>query len=138
MTLGVSVLYLVEHAAKNAVKPTEAEGLGEEEFKEASDIAYFVFNAKWSAAISLTGTVLCLSAIALLNRSLDPPKTLMVTNRYIRLAPRILLMAVVLCLPLVREMQAIVFLGIIAILLSVEMIWELSVSLERSGGIVEP
>lgn len=106
--------------------------------EDSGKLANNVNNAKWSAALSVTVTVASLALIALLNRSLDSPKSLKVTNRYIRLAPRLAFIAIVICLPLAHDMIALSFLGIVVGLLTLLMVWELISSLEQEGAVLEP
>ena len=161
LVIGVSAMFLIQHPVTNAVKqaPSSPESSGEKlptlkrsasnEMissnttvpvlnEEAIELARFIYNAKWSTSLSLSYTILSLSVIALLSRALDEPKSLMITNRYVRLAPRIGFVVVALCIPIDRDMIAINYLGILTSGLLFLTVWELSASLERSGGIVEP
>lgn len=82
--------------------------------------------------------MICQTGIALLSRSLDRKKSLKISNRYVRLLPRMLLVAIVICLPIERSMAASTFLAIVVSLLLVCLIWEWIVSLEHDGGVFEP
>lgn len=135
LILGVSSVPLIQNPTVTAVKP-----LVGDESTTASDpnLTPIIYTAKWAVSISLSITVTCQTGIALLNRSLDRKGSLKVSNRYVRLLPRMLLVAIVLCLPIDREMRANVFMAIVVFLLLVCLYWEWIVSLERDGGVLEP
>ena len=139
LTLEVSAVFLIQHPTANAIRPQHPEGEAEpENSEEMSDLATYIYTAKWSVATSLTFTMLCLTTIALSNRSLDRPGSLMITNRYLRLAPRVALIVIALCLPIQRAMESLTFLGILAAVLLFVRLWEVIASLEHAGGIIEP
>ena len=80
----------------------------------------------------------CQTGIALLSCSLDKKGNLKISNRYVRLLPRMLVVVIVVCLPIDRNMAASIFLSIIVSLLLVCLFREWIVSLERDGGVFEP
>ena len=61
-----------------------------------------------------------------------------VSNRYVRLMPRAIVVIVAMCLPLVRGMTAIAYLGVLVCLMVATLLWEWCASLERGGGLIEP
>ena len=97
-----------------------------------------IYTAKWAVSISLSIAIVCQTGIALLSRSLDRKGTLKVSNRYLRLLPRLLVVIVVIFLPIERSMEARVFLLVVVWLLLGCLYWEWFVSLERGGGVIEP
>ena len=135
LILGVSSVPLIQNPIANAVKHPEAD---ESPTDSDPDLTSIIYSAKWAVAVSLSITVTCQTGIALLNRSLDRKGSLKVSNRYVRLLPRVILVAVVLCLPIDREMRANFFMVIVVCLLLMCLYWEWVVSLERDGGVFEP
>jgi len=97
LTLAASVSFLIDHldieAGPEAVTEAVTDG-------ESSEIIRSVVYVLWSASVSLAITIISITGLALLNRSLDPPKSLVINSRLIRLAPRVPAVAVILCLPL--------------------------------------
>ena len=139
LVLEVSIGYLIQHANSNAVIPPSGDTDPEsEEVKAATELAKFIENGKWSMALALSFTIICLSIIAFLNLSVDAPGSLWVTNRYFRLAPRLVLVALAVCLAIDRSMMPISYLGIMVAALFCVRTWELLASLEKTGGVLEP
>ena len=132
LILGVSLTYLLQHIHTSAHDPSESEDEG------AHKLAMSILSAKWVASSTLAIILFNLTKIALLNRSLDGPNTLKINNRYVRLLPRLLAAVVILCLPIVREMNSITYLGILTALLIPLFTWEWVASLDYEGGLVEP
>ena len=125
---------LIENPRLNA-KKSQIEG---REIASNADRALIIYSAKWSVSISLSIAIICQTGIALLNRSLDRKRSLKISNRYVRMLPRMLVVAVVICLPIDRSMSGNIFLSIIVTLLFGCLFWEWIVSLERDGGLFEP
>ena len=125
---------LIENPRLNA-KKSQIEG---REIASNADRALTIYSAKWAVSISLSIAIICQTGIALLNRSLDRKGSLKISNRYVRMLPRMLIVAVVICLPIDRSMSGNIFLGIIVTLLFGCLFWEWIVSLERDGGFFEP
>ena len=134
LILGVGVVFIVQNPLNNAIAPSPADNPTPEEIA----LAFFIFNAKWSTSVSLSVTMICLSVIATLSRSLDKPGSLKVTSRYVRLLPRLGLIIVAICLPIDQSMRGVNFLGILVLMLSGCLFWEWYASLESDGGIFEP
>lgn len=125
---------LIENPTLNARKSQ----IERREIASNADRALIIYSAKWSVSISLSIAIICQTGIALLNRSLDGKGSLKISNRYVRMLPRMLVVAVVICLPVDRSMSGKIFLGIIVLLLFGCLFWEWIVSLERDGGLFEP
>jgi len=70
-----------------------------------SVIINYIHTAVWSASVSLSVTLASMTGIALLNRPLDPPKTLWINSRLLRLAPRMLGVVVLCCIPLIHGLK---------------------------------
>lgn len=90
--MAASVLFLVEHSyttpsSRSMKRETSIEGDSSGSESEASDIYYSQY-ALWSASSSCAIVIFAMMGIALLNRPLDKPKTLVVNSRWIRLVPR--------------------------------------------------
>ncbi len=75
---------------------------------------------------------------ALLNRSLDGPHSLLVSNRYIRMAPRGFVIIVAMCLPIKTDMTITVALGSLLALLLPLILWEYVAAMETGSRIFEP
>jgi hypothetical protein len=73
-----------------------------------------------------------------LNRSLDTPGTLLVDNRYIRMAPRAVVSVIYLCLPAVEDISPYTFMAVIMALLQSLLLWELVAAMEKGAKLLEP
>lgn len=125
---------LIENPRLNADK-SQIEG---REIASNAGRALIIYSAKWSVSISLSIAIICQTGIALLSRSLDRKGSLKISNRYVRMLPRMLVVAIVICLPIDRSMSGNIFMSIIVTLLFGCLFWEWVVSLERDGGLFEP
>lgn len=134
LILGVSVVYIVQHPLQNASQPPPEDNPSPEELADTN----LMSKAKWCLGTTFTMTILLLFAIATMCRSLDKPGSLKVTNRYLRLLPRLSLVVLALCLPLKRSMAGSSFLAILVGVLGPVLFWEWYASLEKSGAIFEP
>lgn len=132
LILGVSLTYLIQNLHTNAIDPS---GGGD---GEAHKLAMSIYSAKWIASSTLAIILFNQTKIALLNRPLDGPHTLKVNSRYLRLTPRVVAGIVVLCLPISRQMDGGLYIGIVSLLLIPVLIWEWTASLDYGGGLVEP
>ena len=135
LILGVSSVPLIQNPSVNA----EAPRIEDPRFNASdSDLSPVIGTAKWAVSISLSITVACQTGIALLSRSLDRKGSLKISNRYVRLLPRLILVAIVMCLPIDKRMIASSFMAIVVSMLLICMFWEWIVSLESDGGFFEP
>ena len=82
--------------------------------------------------------MLFMTSKSLLNRSLDPPGTLLINNRYLRMVPRAVVCIVVMCVPIVQNIDTSNFLGILIGLLQPLILWELVASMEKGWKWFEP
>lgn len=135
LVLGVSIAFLIQHPHSNAIKPEDSDPNPD---SEEVRLAYAISSAKWTVSGSLSVVLVCQTIIALLSRSLDDPKTLKVNNRYLRMLPRLLVIAVAVFLPIDRSLTVIPFLGILAPVCFICILWEWWASLEKEGGFIEP
>jgi ABC-type Fe3+-siderophore transport system permease subunit len=98
----------------------------------------YIHRTIWLIAISLSVIMISMTIQALLDTSVDPPGTLLVNNRYVRLSGRIVYVVVILLLPIHPNLDKDWFLGITAVLMSFVMCFEWIVCLERNAGMFEP
>lgn len=75
---------------------------------------------------------------SLLNRSLDPPGTLVINSRYLRMVPRFIVCIVTMCLPIVNDFHTTAFLGVIVSLLQTLTLWEYLAAMEKGFLFFEP
>lgn len=87
---------------------------------------------------SLSLIVLSMTFQALADKPLDPPGTLLVNNRYIRLSSRIVFILVVMLVPLKVDLGVPTFLAICGVGLSLVVWWEWIVCLEQPAKFLEP
>lgn len=87
---------------------------------------------------SLGLIVLSMTIQALADKPLDPPGTLLVNNRYIRLLSRIVYILVIVLAPLKADLEVTTFLSLCGIGLGLVIWWEWIVSLERPAKVLEP
>jgi hypothetical protein len=134
-----STLFLVEHQSSTATQgETEAEASQSTEAGDPSMEAHFTLYALWTASVSLSAVIFSMTCIALLNSPLDPPKTLVINSRLLRMAPRVFVIAVLICLPLFPALSGGSWCGAATCTLYAEFLWEWIVGLERDWTFVEP
>ena len=97
-----------------------------------------MLRAKWTASIGLSLTLLFITFMSVLNRSLDRPDTLTVNNRYARLAPRIAIAVTVACINLKHDLAPEALMAIAMVLLWLDALWEFYAGLEKDAKILEP
>ncbi|KAE8451011.1 hypothetical protein EG329_005451 [Mollisiaceae sp. DMI_Dod_QoI] len=136
LIVATSTLFLVEHRSDPKVATDTV--AAREETDEAENKPDAILNALWSASISLAVALLSMTLIALLNRPLDPPKTLLVNNRYVRLAPRLPVIITIACLPQIKDLTGTWWCGAVNWLLWTLFFWELIVGLEKDWRFIEP
>jgi hypothetical protein len=140
LILAASILFLVEHqglsTSPSPSEPAAPERRAEESVMEP--VPKESIFAIWSASVNLSLVILFMTSIALLNRSLDKPKTLLVSSRWIRMAPRIPLMAVICCLPLIEPLPSAEWFGITCSCMYGLFMWEWVAGLERHWQLLEP
>ena len=91
LILGVSVIFLIQHIKDSVVELSQVEG----QTGQSTDHQQAAIHAaKWTISVSLSLALMNQTLIALLNRSMDPPGTLKINNRLLRLLPRILLIPI--------------------------------------------
>jgi hypothetical protein len=79
-----------------------------------------------------------MTSIALLNESLDHPKTLVVNSRLLRIAPRLPAIVFITCLPLISGLDGAVWCGAVVATLYAVSIWEWLAGLEKNWKFIEP
>jgi len=137
LILAASILFLVQHSNATAdVTP----GITERATSEAvtpKEEARFTKGALWSSSISLSVVLFTMTSIALLDRPLDKPKTLIINSRLIRLAPRVPAIVVICCLPLIDGLSGGAWTGGAASILYIVYTWEWIASLEKGFTLYE-
>ena len=128
--LDASVLFLIENYGTSIVTAV-ARVESSAETSSPEDIARFVHYALWVASICLAVTITCMTSIALLNRPLDPPKTLVINSRLLRLLPRLPATIFIICLPLLPRMEGGTWCGAAVSVLYGVFMWEWYGGLER-------
>lgn len=94
--------------------------------------------ARFTVSSALTTVIICITAKALLNKSLDTPGTLLVNNRYIRMAPRLIVVIVAMCLPIKTGMAVGASMGVLLAMLLPLILWEYIAAMERGSRLIEP
>lgn len=139
LILAASTLFLVKHstegfrssfAKRSTPENTEAE--------TATEDPFFILYALWSGSISVAVVILEMTLIAILNRSLDKPKTLLVNSRWVRLAPRIPAIIIIVCLPLLDGLTGSSWCGSVIVILCHVFFWEWIAGLEKYWKFLEP
>jgi hypothetical protein len=137
LTLAASILFLVQHTNATAdvtpgiIERTTSGTLTPEEE------ARFTNYALWSASASLGIVLFTMTSIALLDRPLDKPKTLIINSRLVRLAPRVPAIVVICCLPLIDGLSGGAWTGGAAVILYIVYTWEWIASLEKGFTLYE-
>jgi hypothetical protein len=102
------------------------------------EVDTYIHRTIWLIAVSLAVIMTSMTTQALLCISCDPPGTLLINNRYVRLSGRLVYIVIILCVPLHPDLNKVVFLGTAGVLLSILVLWEWVVCLEKKGGLIEP
>jgi hypothetical protein len=124
LILAAAVLSLVQHNNSNSeTVETDLEGPEAEERN-------ILRHALWTASSSLSIVLVAMTHIALLNRPLDKPKTLVINSRWIRLAPRIPAIVLIMCLPLFH-LSGWSWCGLAPLILYIVFLWEFFAGMER-------
>ncbi|EXJ72379.1 uncharacterized protein A1O5_04883 [Cladophialophora psammophila CBS 110553] len=137
LTFASSVMFIIRHQP-DAPYNSPGGQAGEAQQIPHDDLPRYLYRAVWTCASSLGIIMLSMTALALLDKSLDEPGTLKVNNRYIRLSGRVVYIAVIVCVPATPHMDARLFLGIAAFMLLAVTVWEWNVGLDRGGALIEP
>lgn len=132
LIVAASVLFLVKNDS------TEVAAIHTDATDPQSEQRHFILLAVWSASTSLAIVVLSMTHIALLNRPLDRRNTLVINSRYIRLAPRIPAIVLIMCLPLIHNLTGSLWCGGASIILAIVYIWESFAGLEKDWKFFEP
>jgi hypothetical protein len=138
LLLAASVLFVVENDFVSTSKMDSALAKLESETESLEETSLFTKRALWSASGSLSIVILTMTAIALLNRPLDKPNTLIVNSRWLRLAPRVPAIAIICCLPLFPHMSSTLWCGAATSILYVIFLWEWMSGMERDWKVLEP
>jgi hypothetical protein len=125
-----SVLFLVKN---NNTEAGDSDNT-DPEFEEK----HFTLVAVWSASTSLAIVVLSMTFIALLNRPLDKPNTLVINSRWIRLAPRFPAVVLIMCLPLIKNLTGSAWCGGACVVLWLVYLWETFAGLEKDWKFFQP
>jgi len=137
LTLAASILFLVQHTNATAdVTPGITERATSETLTPEEE-ARFTNYALWSASASLGIVLFTMTSIALLDRPLDKPKTLIINSRLVRLAPRVPAIVVICCLPLIDGLSGGAWTGGAAAILYIIYMWEWIASLEKGFTLYE-
>lgn len=136
--LDASVLFLVKTYGAKPTSTPQARDESSSETENPEGVGLYVHYALWVASISLGVTISCMTGIALLNRPVDPPETLVINSRLIRIAPRLPVTAFIICLPLIPGMTGGAWCGAATSMLYGVFLWEWYGGLERDWKIFEP
>lgn len=122
LLLNVSISYLIETSAE----------------PDSEELDFSQQQAKWTVGAGLAAVLLCMTLRTLLNRPFDNPGTLLIDNRFARLAPRLAVVAVSFGLPAVTSLGVGSFLGTIMGMLQFVVFWEFIVGMEKGAKLFEP
>jgi hypothetical protein len=142
--LDASVLFLIKNRGANLITDSsslEARQEGSstpETAEEEVMIGRFAHYALWVASVTMGQVMFCMTAISLLNRNLDGPKTLVINNRLLRIAPRLPATAFIVCLPLIPGMNGAIWCGATTSVLYGVFMWEWIAGLEKDWKLFEP
>jgi hypothetical protein len=103
-----------------------------------ADLAYKVNTAKWTAGVGLSLTTLTMTAIHLLNKPVPQAGTLVVDNRSLRFAPRLVTGVIVFLLCFADNLTPRSFITILVTLMLLTLIFEWAAGLEKGAQLLEP
>jgi hypothetical protein len=132
LLLDANISYLVQHSSTPSTE-SRIDSRSAADNLEAAHLG----QTRWLISGTLSAVLLCMTAIALLNESVDTSKSLIVNNRYLPLGARGASVIVLLCLPVKRDLNNGIFLATIVGLLQVTVWWELISGLERGTKFIE-
>jgi hypothetical protein len=132
LILAASVLFLVKNdttlAAAGNLEPTDPQ----------SEESHVTRSAIWSASVSLAIVMFSMTCIAVLNRALDKPKTLVINSRWVRLAPRLAAIVFIVCFPLIKNITGASWCASVSVTLWIVFMWEMAAGLEKGWKFFEP
>lgn len=132
ITLSAGIMFIIRQAAPKSASTTSDEKIS------GKELPAYVEHAVWTVACSLSTLILSMTNLALLDESVSPPRSLRISNRYVRLCGRGVYVLIVILLPLYKDLNSEVFLGVCALLLMILSLWEWVVSTDKDGKIFEP
>ena len=138
--LDASILFLVKNRGAELGHPsvkTRQDDSSSPNEGTPEQIDKFAYYAMWVASVTLSITIICMTSIALLNRNLDAPKTLVINSRLIRIAPRLPAIILILCLPLMPRMNGGNWCGVVVTVLYAVFMWEWVAGLEKDWQLFE-
>lgn len=140
MLCDASFLYLIENLIEedSSNDTSETADIENTESKGTKDSRSALIAAKWTATTSLGIALFCFTAKDLLNKCLDRPGTLLIDNRYIRLAPRIILACILVCINIGDPLSPQSLISVVMSMIWVVGVWEWISGLEKGARLVEP
>jgi hypothetical protein len=132
ITLSAGVLWFINRNSNIPVEGQRSTELSEAEFLELKTRAF------WDISSSISIILFNYTCLALLDKSLDPPNTTLVSNRWLRLIGRAIYIIIINPIILVHDMSDYIYLGICGVGLLLVFTYELIVSLERPAQFSEP
>jgi len=130
LILAASVEFLVKN---DLISTDDTESVADQD----AAVEKATHNAIWSASISLSLTMLCMMFVALLNRALDKPHTLVISSRWLRILPRIPAIVLIMCLPLIH-LNGSEWCGLACIVVYAVFLWETFAGMEKGWRWLEP
>ena len=136
LCLDAAILFLVQnyHASLTAASQKRQETSSD---SKPADLAHSIERALWTASCSLAVTIIAMTSIALLNRPLDPPKTLVINSRLIRIAPRLPATVIIVCLPFIPGVDGSTWCSGAVSLIYCVFLWEWCGGLEKDWKVFE-
>lgn len=135
LTFVAAVMFILRHQNEQNYSQQQLKSQPE---LTPEQVTSYTYNAVWTCASSLSIIVLSMLGLALLDKPLDKPGTLRVDNRYVRMGGRVVYILIILCLPIKKNINPALFLGIAGAGLVLLTIYEWNSSLEVGGGFIEP
>jgi low temperature requirement protein LtrA len=133
LTFVAAVMFILRHQNEQNYSQQK-----DESTLTPEEVTNYIYNAVWTCATSISIIVLSTLILAILDRPLDKPGTLRVDNRYIRMGGRVAYQIFVMCLPIKKDINPALFLGLAGGGLVMLTMYEWSASLERGGSFIEP
>ena len=132
LTLSAALMFILRHSpATPADDRSDSEDIPDEK------LPLYLHRAIWYVSGSLAIIMLSTISLALLDRPLDKPGTLRLSNRYVRLSGRAVYSLIVVLIPLQNNLKPGLFLGTCSLLLMALSVFEFVVSAQKGGAIFE-
>ena len=136
ITLSSGFLWFIHRDAGDTPQSSESSEIAHLPEEERLVLQY---RALWDVGISIAVIVGGYTGVALLDRPLDPPKAILISNRYLRLIARPIYIIIILTVITAENgIDAYLYFGICGVGMTMILFYEVFASMERPARLFEP